>query len=96
MVVVNQGVWGREHKEPHVKVDMFRLITTGGNGVDIQIDRRCHHPQTINPGLLLGFAKRNGGEVAVTVGMSAGLQPSVELGVMEQQRLAATGVYHEG
>lgn len=63
---------------------MVGITATGGDLVDVHVDRRCHQTQVVEPGLLPGLAPGNVAQVAVTVGMAAGLEPPFELGMVDQ------------
>lgn len=54
-------------------------------GVDIQVeDIRCQEVQFKDTGLFIGFTPRYTGNIHVAIGMSARLQPTIELAVMDQ------------
>ena len=55
------------------------------NHVDVEVDRRFHHPKTDNARLLGGFPKCHPSQVGITVGMATRLEPALQLGVKEHQ-----------
>ena len=64
--------------------------------VDVQVDRRDHHGQTGDAGLLGGLAPGHAGQVGVTVGVAARLEPTLGLAVEQHEHVVAPVVDHQG
>lgn len=81
-----------QHDESDVEMEMSRFAGPSRNLVHIEIDRGNPHRQTSDTGLLLGFGHCDNGQVTVPIGVTAGLQPSVELDVVKDQCRPPGGV----
>ncbi len=75
-------------------MQMFGLAGPSRNRVNIQVNRRLDDLQALNAGLLGCFGQRDLSKVGHTIGMSARLQPPVELDVMHDQRSVSARVDH--
>jgi hypothetical protein len=73
-------------------MEMGRFAGSSRDFVHVEIDGGNPHRQAGETGLLLGFGQRDDGEVAVPIGVTAGLQPSVELDVVKDQGRPPGGV----
>ena len=63
--------------------------------VDVQVDGRLHHPQPGDARLLDGLPERHTGEVGITVGVPAGLEPAPQLGVEQDQDPAVRRIHDQ-
>ena len=74
---------------------MLRFALASRNVVNVAVDSRAQHAQTVDPGLLGGLGQRHRGQMALAVRVATGLQPQAELGVQHQQRPFAVVVDHQ-
>ena len=61
----------------------------------VEVDGDPVDGEAVEPGLLLGLAERDGGEVSVAVGMTAGLQPLAELPVVQHDEPSVSRIDDE-
>ncbi len=94
VISLHRAVRGCHHKEPDVQMEMFGLARSGGDGMDIQIQRWLNNPQTFNAGLLGRFGQRDLCQVGDAVRMSAWLKPSTQLHMMQDERRSSAGIDH--
>jgi len=71
------------------------FLTRRINHVDVEVDRRFHHPETGDARLLSGFPKCHPGQVGITVGMTTRLEPALQLAVKKHQNPPIRRVHHE-
>ncbi len=81
-----------QHDESYVEMEMGGFAGSGRDLVHIEIDGGNAHRQAGDPGLLLGFGQRDDGEITVPIGVTPGLQPSVELDVVKDEGRPPGGV----
>ncbi len=80
----------RFEREAHVEVLVRRFRTAFRDRVDVEIvDRLAREAQRAQAGLFARFAHRRRTHVRIAVDVTAGLEPAVELAVVEQQRVRA-------
>jgi len=72
------------------------FLTWRINHVNVQVDRRFHHPKTDNARLLSGFSKCHPGQVGITIGMATRLEPALQLGVKQHQNPPVRRIHYEG
>lgn len=83
LVVAGQnGVLGGDDEEPGVEVEVRRL-GRWTDLVDVEIDGHGSHPQAAETGLLGRLPERDRRQVGVAVAVPAGLQPTLQLAVVQ-------------
>ena len=85
---------GRLHHETNVVVQV-RILSRGIDPVDVEIDGHGPDLQTLDTGFLGGFSEGDTGKVGIAVGVSAGLDPDLQLGVEQHECAFEVGVDHE-
>lgn len=83
-----------EHQEPYVEMQvgvLRRWIDT----VDVDIDGGDNHPEALDSGFFGGFTPRHVSKIHVAVGMTAGLQPSLQFRVEQQQHRPRIDLNHK-
>ena len=63
--------------------------------MDVEIDGHGPDLQTLDTGFLGGFSEGDTGKVGIAVGVSAGLDPDLQLGVEQHECAFEVGVDHE-
>ena len=63
--------------------------------MDVEIDGHGPDLQTLDAGFLGGFSEGDTGKVGIAVGVSAGLDPDLQLGVEQHECAFEVGVDHE-
>jgi hypothetical protein len=96
VIPVDLAVGRRHHHEPNIEVKMLGFARTGRNGVDVEIDRRFDHPEIGDAGLFGCLGQCHVGEVRVAVGVTTGLEPTIQLHMMENQGCLAPGIQNCG
>ena len=71
---------------------MGGLTRAGADGVDVEVERLGIDAQALDAGLLGGLPQGHGRQVGVAVGVAAGLQPALVLGVEQEEHALAGGV----
>ena len=95
LVVADRHRTGRrQHQEPDIVV-LVRILGRRIHKVDVQVDGRLHHPQPSDARLLDGLPERHTGEVGITVGVPAGLEPAPQLGVEQDQDPAVRRIHDQ-
>ena len=84
----------REDEVPHVEVKVLGLAGWPDR-VDVEVDCRAEHRQTLDPALLGRLPPRRASEVRLTVRVPARLEPSTQLAVLEQQHPLSPGLHDE-
>ena len=95
MVGIDLSPLRGEHDEADVMMKMG-VLSRRIDPVNVEIDRLGPHSQATDAGLFARFAQSDGGEVGVTIGMSTGLHPDLQLGVEEHKGAFTVGVNDEG
>ena len=72
-----------------------RILSRGIDPVDVEIDGHGPDLQTLDAGFLGGFSEGDTGKVGIAVGVSAGLDPDLQLGVEQHECAFEVGVDHE-
>lgn len=85
---------GGAHDEAHVVMEMLRLVRARRNHVPVEIEDVALDDQIVQARLLPRLAQRDAREVGVAIGVTAELQPAIELAMMREQH-APTGSIDE-
>ena len=84
----------RQHQEPHIVV-VVGVLGRRFDPVDVQVDSRFHDPQPGDSRLLNRLTQGHPGKVGVTVGVTAGLEPALQLGVEQEEYPTIRGIHDE-
>lgn len=85
--VVSVGLGARrcQHEEANIQMKVGGLAGSGRNLVDVQIDGRVDDAEAGDAGFLARFGQCDRSQIGTSVGVTAGLEPPVELDVVEDQ-----------
>lgn len=81
---------------------VFGYVATGGNGMNIHVENGGLFPIDANQSkgskasFFPRFAKSHSRHVGVAVGVTTGLEPSVEFAVMNQHNITTVGTHNPG
>ena len=81
-----------DHDEPQVEVHVFAERVAVVDPVEVEVDRGNQDAQAVDAGLLGRLPERHPGELGVAVGVSAGLEPTPQLGVEQDEDALARRV----
>ena len=85
----------RHHEEPHVVV-LVGVLGRRIHDVDVQVDGRLDDPQSVDSRLLDRLPKCHTCQVAVAVGVATRLQPSLQLGVEQNEDAVVRRIHDKG
>lgn len=89
------GAGWSQHEVPNVEMEVcvfFGRI----DAMDVDIDGGRNDPEPVDAGLFGRLPQRHPSQVGVSVGVAAGLEPALQLGVEHQQTHVPTRVHHKG
>src|SRR5690348_10372006 len=89
-------VSGRAHDVTHVVMPVLGLVRPRRNAMTVDVENHRIHDEITKARLLLRFAQSDACEVGVAVGMTAKLQPRIQLAMMRQQNALAVGADEPG
>ena len=94
MVGVNLGTtWGENH-EPHVMMEMGVLLGRS-DLMNIEVHGHWPYSEAHDPGLLGGLSQGHGRKVGITVGMTTGLHPNLQLRMEKDQGAFQVRVHNQ-
>lgn len=94
MVATRFGSSSGEDQEPHVEMQVGVLLGRS-HAVNVDVDRRSHHRQIFEPGLFGGLSPGDPSEIGIAIGVTTRLEPTLQLGVEQQQARTSTRINDE-
>lgn len=92
MIDGGRRISGRDHEKPNVEMQVCGLVAALRYRMDVEIDRWLTHFEPVDPHFFVRLSQRRNGEVAVAVDMPTRLEPTIELGMMNEKGRAARWV----